>query len=141
MKKNIITTIALALTVLAQIQFTDAATLKVTVDGVEQTKGSLQLSLFNTEDGWLKNGVRGETLDAKTPETVWEVPGLEEGEYAIAIIHDIDSNGELNRGAFGMPTEPYGFSNNARGMFGPAKWKEAKFIVKEGENEIRIRIH
>ena len=127
--------------VLAQIQSTDAAMLKVTVEGVEQAKGTLQLSLFNTEDGWLKNGVRGEILEAKTPEMVWEVPGLEEGEYAIAVIHDIDSNGELNRGAFGMPTEPYGFSNNARGMFGPAKWNEAKFPVKEGENEIRIRIH
>ena len=131
----------LALLVLAQSHIASAATVKVVVDGIEETKGSIRLSMFNSEEGWLKEGIRAETIEAKTPEIIWEVPGLEPGEYAISIVHDVDNNGELNSGAFGKPTEPYGFSNDARGMFGPAKWKNAKFAVKEGENEIRIRVY
>jgi uncharacterized protein (DUF2141 family) len=30
-----------------------------------------------------------------------------------------------------MPTEPFAFSNNAKGRFGPAKWDDARFEVTE----------
>ena len=141
MKKNIITTTIWALLIVAQIQFADAATLKITVEGIEKAEGKVLIGLYNTEDGWLKKEMKGETLDASIPEVIWEIPDLQEGEYAVSTYHDADSDGELNTGAFGIPSEPYGFSNNARGMFGPAKWKNAKFVVKAGENEIRIRVH
>jgi len=33
----------------------------------------------------------------------------------------------------GMPVEPYAFSNNANGRFGPAPWKAAVFEAGAGE--------
>ena len=36
------------------------------------------------------------------------------GNYAVAIIQDLDENGELNKNFLGIPKEPYGFSG---------KWK------------------
>ena len=69
-----------------------------------------------------------------------EMDALEPGLYAVSVTHDVDGNGHLNTGAFGKPEEPYGFSNDARGMFGPAKWKDAVFEVTEGVNEIHLRI-
>ena len=40
------------------------------------------------------------------------------GIYAVAIYHDINSNGKLDRNSLGIPTEGYAFSNNRFGIFG-----------------------
>ena len=34
------------------------------------------------------------------------------GRYAIAVYHDVNGNGRLDRSAIGFPSEPYGFSND-----------------------------
>jgi len=36
----------------------------------------------------------------------------------------------------GMPNEPYGFSNDARGSFGPPSFEDASFVV--GEENLSI---
>ena len=54
---------------------------------------------------------------------------LEPGAYGIKMYHDINDDGDMNANPFGMPTEPYAFSNNAKGRFGPAKWADASFTV------------
>ena len=46
----------------------------------------------------------------------------------------------LNRNLLGIPREPYGFSNNARGSFEPAKWEDAKFVVTTAATEIEIKV-
>ena len=118
----------------------EAATLKVIVEGVENTNGKMRFSLFNSEEKWLKEGIRSDILDPAMPEVVWDVIDLEPGIYAVSAVHDCDENGELNTGTFGMPTEPYGFSKNARNPFGPGKWKDACFEVVEGGNTIRFEV-
>jgi uncharacterized protein (DUF2141 family) len=35
----------------------------------------------------------------------------------------------LDTGLFGIPKEPYGFSNNARNPFGPPQFDDVKFMV------------
>ncbi len=55
------------------------------------------------------------------------------GEYAISAFYDTNHNGELDKNLLGIPTEPYGFSNNARGSFGPAKFEDAAFTIHADE--------
>ena len=43
--------------------------------------------------------------------------------------HDVNGDGTMNTNPFGMPTEPYAFSNNAVGNMGPARWDRARFAV------------
>jgi uncharacterized protein (DUF2141 family) len=43
--------------------------------------------------------------------------------------HDVNGDGEMNFNPFGMPVEPYAFSNNAVGNMGPASWERARFNV------------
>ena len=51
------------------------------------------------------------------------------GRYAIAIVHDENSNGKIDR-AFGlMPKEGYGFSRDAPVRMGPPKFEQAAFEV------------
>jgi len=55
------------------------------------------------------------------------IPGLAPGRYAVAAFHDTDGNGELTLWPIGLPREAYGFSNNARGRFGPPPFAAAAF--------------
>lgn len=49
---------------------------------------------------------------------------LKAGTYAIRYFHDENENGELDTGTFGIPTEGYGFSNDARGFMGPPSFDD-----------------
>lgn len=57
------------------------------------------------------------------------VPDLPAGKYAVASYVDANMNGRLDKNLFGVPTEIYGFSNEARGRFGPPSFAEAAFEV------------
>ena len=43
---------------------------------------------------------------------------LPNGNYAVVAYHDINQNEDLDTNIVGIPSEPYGFSNNARGLMG-----------------------
>ena len=49
----------------------------------------------------------------------------------MAIFQDLNNDGVLNKGAFGVPSEPYGFSNNVRGQFGPPSFQAAAFNLAD----------
>lgn len=57
---------------------------------------------------------------------------LPPGRYAIAAYHDADDDGRLTTWAMGLPREAYGFSNNARGRFGPPSFASAAFTLGPG---------
>ena len=52
---------------------------------------------------------------------------LDEERVMFTVFHDENNNGILDTNLFGLPTEPYGFSNNARGRFGPPSYDKAAF--------------
>ena len=51
--------------------------------------------------------------------------------YTIAIFHDVNDNGKMDKNFVGVPKEPYGFSNNARSKWGPPKYEIAKFELNQ----------
>lgn len=57
------------------------------------------------------------------------IPGLAPGRYAVAAFHDTDDNGVLTLWPIGLPREAYGFSNDARGRFGPPAFAAAAFTL------------
>jgi uncharacterized protein (DUF2141 family) len=50
---------------------------------------------------------------------------LPPGEYAAVAFQDVNGNGKLDKNFLGIPKEPYGFSNSARGSAGPPKFSAA----------------
>ena len=70
----------------------------------------------------------------------WKQDSLPYGKYAIAVYHDKNVNGELDSNLLGIPKEAYGFSNNARGRFGPASWKDAHFEITSQQYSMTITI-
>ena len=68
------------------------------------------------------------------------IDDLKESNYAVAIYHDQNSNNEFDT-LFAIPTEKYGFSNNAKVFFGPPKFDDASIFVGENETiEIDIEL-
>ena len=105
------------------------ATLTINLEGIETTTGSIRLGIYD-EAGYASGAaVTGATIAATDTEVTATVSGLEPGTYGIKLYHDVDDDEEMDTNPFGMPTEPYAFSNNAQGQFGPAKWAAAKFEV------------
>jgi uncharacterized protein (DUF2141 family) len=70
-----------------------------------------------------------------------EFENLNYGQYAIAILHDEDSDDEMKTGIFGIPKEGYGISNNVKGRFGPPSFNDAKISLKEDRMIITIKMN
>ncbi|MEO1553520.1 MAG: DUF2141 domain-containing protein [Pseudomonadota bacterium] len=122
--------IALIAASAAAVPVASASDLTVNVDGISQAKGSIMMGLFDEATYNGDGAVTGANLKVESGSVTAVFEGLEPGEYAVRIYHDVNDDGEMNTNPFGMPTEPYAFSNDAKGRFGPAKWEAAKFIVE-----------
>ncbi len=62
------------------------------------------------------------------------------GRYSIKAFHDENNNSKLDTNFLGMPTERYGFSNNARGRFGPPSFAEAAVTLNSPQITIAIEV-
>lgn len=67
-----------------------------------------------------------------TGTTAVVLKGLPPGRYAVAAFHDTDGDGDLSLWPIGVPKEAYGFSNNARGRFGPPPFEAAAIDLPAG---------
>ncbi|NNC73701.1 MAG: DUF2141 domain-containing protein [Sphingomonadaceae bacterium] len=64
---------------------------------------------------------------------------LPSGGYAVAILHDENSNNRMDR-ALGIPREGIGFSRNPRFTFGPPRFSAARFMLQNGRETQQIRM-
>jgi uncharacterized protein (DUF2141 family) len=112
--------------------------LEITISNIKDAKGSVRIGLFSSENDFLKKAIDGKIVKA-TPTELTVVFHLKPGEYALSAIHDKNENDELDTNLIGIPTEPYGFSNNAVGIFGPPSFDKAKLIV-QGDMTSVIRL-
>jgi uncharacterized protein (DUF2141 family) len=55
------------------------------------------------------------------------------GTYAMAVIHDENMNGKIDTNWMGIPTEGYGFSNDAKALLGTPSFSAASFLY-DGRN-------
>lgn len=90
--------------------------LLVHIDGFRNQKGDAGVTVFTSPDGWpekndkaLMHGGHPFTGNKTTVEL--QLPA---GRYAIAVIHDENSNHKLDRNMLGIPREGFGFANNPK---------------------------
>lgn len=116
----------------------------LTIDfrGLKSRRGVVLAALFDSRPAYdaNKGPLRTWTLPADSGDFSVTVGGLKPGSYAVKAFHDIDGDGKMKFNPLGMPLEPYAFSNNARGMFGPPAWRAAAFTVAPGANDQAIRL-
>lgn len=115
----------------------------LTVIGFESDDGKAMIALFNSEEAYSENGERFKYVaaDIKDSKAEWTIEELPFGEYAIKLYHDENENMELDRNMLGIPSETFGFSNNATGSFGPADYEDAKFIFNSSGQKHEINLN
>ena len=98
---------------------------------VGQPTGAIMVALFDSEAAYGGEGppVRVARIEVSGATASAAFEGLPAGDYAMRSFHDVDGDGEMDTNPFGMPTEPFGFSNNAVGNMGPASWDRARFTA------------
>jgi uncharacterized protein (DUF2141 family) len=111
---------------------------EVTIKNVQELKGTIRVSLFNNDQDFLKKAMESKTASASASGAT-VVFNVKPGTYAVSVIHDVNDNKELDKGFMGIPQEPYGFSNDARGKFGPPSYESSKFAVA-GDVKISIKV-
>lgn len=84
---------------------------------------------------------RATIVDATNDRMTMSMPDIPSGKYAVAVYVDNNRNGKLDKNSFGVPKEMYGFSNDARGMFGPPDFAEAVFEISENPVSKTIQLH
>jgi len=114
-----------------------AAELVLVIHGLESGEGELQIELFGAgQRTTFPYAERGVLVELRIPARALLAPGasvslgqLPPGAYAIAVVHDANANGDIDRNLLGIPQERYGFSNGAKPLLGPPSFDAAKVTV------------
>ncbi len=138
--------IVLSLALYAVLMYADLPTafaqspcpgIHVDILGIRNSTGTVDCALFDSPDGFPNEFLHYATnvmvikiRDTKARCDFLDIPP---GTYALAVIHDENMNGELERKWPGIPTEGYGFSNDAKGFLGPPSFSAASFQY-DGQN-------
>lgn len=117
--------------------------LQVTFSNLRDAKGNLYVAVYDQESAFLKT----DRLRCKKIVPVQQtgtlkinLGNLPPGRYALSCFHDLNGNGRLDTNWLGIPSEPYGFSNNARPQFRAPKWGEAAFDLNGAGGTISVKL-
>ena len=87
--------------------------LVINIGNIKKEKGMLWVGLYDSKENLFKKNkciLQGVKVE-KTGDTVITMNNIDFGTYALAIFHDENSNGKLDKNLFGIPKEPYAFAN------------------------------
>ncbi len=135
MKKNAMTGLLTLVTLGFATATAVAADLAITLTGIRSTDGRVMVAVYDRPDAFMKTGgdVAALSLAARADEMTVVLVDVAPGAYAVSAYHDENGNGELDTNLVGMPTEGYGFSNDAAGSFGPPAFDAAAVTVTAGK--------
>ncbi|MDR2147909.1 MAG: DUF2141 domain-containing protein [Tannerella sp.] len=114
--------------------------LTVTVDGIENPKGTVLVAIFDSIN-FLKQPVYYGMVNIEEgqEEVTIVIEDVAPGKYALTIFQDENGNNRLDTGAYGKPIEKYGFSNNAVGEMGPPTFQDCMISVEE-DTEVNVTV-
>ena len=98
---------------------------KLVIEGVRPGRGAVKLAVFTTANAFPDPAGASQTFELPATNSTIETTLSSTGRFAVGVYQDINSDGELNRNRFGIPMEPFAFSNNAIGQRGPPSFDQA----------------
>ncbi|WP_125781309.1 DUF2141 domain-containing protein [Pseudoalteromonas rubra] len=141
MTKHLTRTTALACILAALSTSAMAQDLTITFTGLAHQSGTLKLVAYDSPAGFIQHQawrVAQQQVSTANPELT--LRDVEPGQYSFMVYQDLNNDGRLNRNRFGMPLEPYGFSNNARPAGAPQFGQLAVRITQSNQQlEITMR--
>ena len=115
--------------------------LTVAVDGIEKPEGKVMVTVFDSIN-FLKQPVYFGMVNIEKgqEEVTVAIDNIAAGKYAVVVFHDENDNNTLDAGAYGIPLEKFGFSNNAKGKMGPPEFRDCMIIIEDEDTEINITL-
>lgn len=115
--------------------------LDVDIDHLRSAKGLIRVCLTSDPDNFPSciDDARAITRSIPAGQHGLSLPGLPHGTYAVAVIHDENSNSKLDTLA-GIPREGFGFSRNPAIAFGPPRFTAARFTINSDAEAQQIRM-
>ena len=91
---------------------------------LESQRGQICVAVYKCEQTFMQPDahIRAEIYTLDEFNGTIKLQNLPYGQYAIAVFQDLNGNEKLDTNVFGVPKEPYGFSNNLR-----VKWRKPRF--------------
>ncbi|MCP4442118.1 MAG: DUF2141 domain-containing protein [Aureispira sp.] len=113
--------------------------LTINIEKFEQLTGKLYIAVYNKKEDFRKEDkiYKYQILPIHETKKTIIFKNLPKGIYAISTYHDVNENGKLDTNFWGIPKEPYGFSNNPRIFMGPPSFVESH-IVLAADQQIHI---
>ncbi len=108
-----------------------AQTLTLEVRDIDRPTGTLYVAIYSSPDNFLKKPLTGVQAEVKDKQMFIPCQGLSAGTYALCLFHDVNGNGTLDTGTYGIPAEPTGFSNDAVGVMGPPTFEQCSFTLRQ----------
>ncbi len=109
----------------------------VKVLNIRNSTGTVACALFESPVGFpievLHSATNVMVIKIRKTQARCDFEDIPPGTYAMAVIHDENMNGKLETNFLGIPTEGYGFSNDARGLVGAPSFSAARFTY-DGRN-------
>ena len=117
----------------------DPPKLTLNMTHIETLRGEIIIGVFNADKTFLKEGAAVKTyiVEVGEREETLVIEDLPDGDYAISLYHDENSDRVCNRNFLGIPKEGYGFSNNIKPKLSAPSYKDCKFMLTK-ETELTI---
>lgn len=108
-----------------------AAELTVSVTGIASAQGEIGCNLFNDPKQFpnADGGMAGQWVKAAPPGATCRFTNIAPGRYAVAVFQDVNGNHRLDTNWLGIPSEPWGVSNNVRPTLRAPSFDEAAFTA------------
>ena len=105
--------------------------LTIEITDLQNNDGVLQIGFSDNEMNYPlpKKEIITKRIQPANNKAVLQLENLKEGEYALAVYHDENADGQCNRNFFGLPVEGYCFSNNMRPFLSAPPFNKCKFYL------------
>lgn len=114
--------------------------LQLTITNLQTKTGTIYIGVYTAENEFPseRGRLKGYKFKPTALTFTTEITDLPYGEYAFALYQDVNENGKIDKNWLGIPTEPYGFSNNVRPTFKAPSFDECCFTYSQKEHRIEI---
>jgi len=119
-----------------------SAQLTTTITNIKEIKGNIEFGLYDDPEVFLSDTEQYKVLyiDVVSNTLIITIDSLPEGNYAISLMHDLNSDGEMESNFFHIPQEPYGFSNNYHPRFSKPDFEDCQFYYNGESLELTIEL-
>jgi uncharacterized protein (DUF2141 family) len=114
----------------------------ITINNCKSDKGKIYIALYNSKENFMKvsKSIAKEVINIKAGKATIEFANLPYGTYAFSYYHDENDNKKMDANFLGIPTEGYGFSNNATGTFGPPSFSASSFSLNSAVYNAAVKV-